>query len=446
MAPARTQEVADSASSGSLDHEPQRKTVHKGASPHPPDRGEDMPTIAEFASMLRDASTQTHLVPPGSPWHLYCDDAFEVAANRDFWRAEQEPAMYRILARKNSSRSTRHSVGHRAPGDTGLSVIKSLEVAGCFLFPLERGISAENALLCLNLLVRERPIPPASLFSDGIFDITRRKMGSWDKATMFRYITPLVVPSVEILAAAGSTRLECLVESIYEEWTNSSPLAGLPPRPDYSVGFHNAAFSDHQLVKLGPFVGRLAEQDQSFFMGTSNMYFPFLSCHVFRQGGAAHDAHHHTGHSMALAVRGVVELFRLLKREDEVNRQVLAFSVVHSCVVVQIYVHYAEVQGETTKYFRQELRSFNLEAGGGRDRWAAHSFIRNVYDVWMPMHLQKIHSAVDQLPTPHGDPVYGVVHPYEDDVDPTEDDVGPTGDDMDVDPPADQDDADWCDC
>ncbi len=49
------------------------------------------------------------------------------------------------------------------------------------------------------------------------------------------------------------------------------------------------------------------------------MYFPFLTCEV-KFGAAALDvADRQNAHSMTLAVRGVVELFRLKKRERELH-------------------------------------------------------------------------------------------------------------------------------
>ena len=34
----------------------------------------------------------------------------------------------------------------------------------------------------------------------------------------------------------------------------------------------------------------------------------------------------------------------------------------------------------------------------GREKWTAYKFTKSVYDVWMPIHLQRICSAIDQLP------------------------------------------------
>jgi len=47
---------------------------------------------------------------------------------------------------------------------------------------------------------------------------------------------------------------------------------------------------------------------------------------------------------MTLAVRSIVELFRAVKREDEVNRKILAFSVSHDHTSVRIYGQYHAFQ------------------------------------------------------------------------------------------------------
>ncbi|KIV97455.1 hypothetical protein PV10_01206 [Exophiala mesophila] len=35
----------------------------------------------------------------------------------------------------------------------------------------------------------------------------------------------------------------------------------------------------------------------------------------------------------------------------------------------------------------------------GKAKWTAYKFNKNVYDVWMPTHLKRICSAVDQIPS-----------------------------------------------
>lgn len=49
---------------------------------------------------------------------------------------------------------------------------------------------------------------------------------------------------------------------------------------------------------------------------------------------------------MTLAVRGVVELFKVVKRLKELNREILGFSISHDHCSVRIYGHYPIIDGE----------------------------------------------------------------------------------------------------
>lgn len=57
------------------------------------------------------------------------------------------------------------------------------------------------------------------------------------------------------------------------------------------------------------------------------MYFPFLTAGVKCRKAALDIADRQNAHSMTLSVRGVVRLFRLVKREEELHRRILEFSV-----------------------------------------------------------------------------------------------------------------------
>ncbi|KAH6614586.1 hypothetical protein B0J18DRAFT_494180 [Chaetomium sp. MPI-SDFR-AT-0129] len=193
-----------------------------------------------------------------------------------------------------------------------------------------------------------------------------------NEARIIQDISRLIVPSAESLAL-WNKNYKRLVESVNEGWNNSVPLTSTRPQPDYSVGFKRDAFTEDQLAKLSPFIGNFIAGDQSFFMGTYYMYFPFLTCEV-KCGAAALDiADRQNAHSMTLAVRSIVKLFCTVKREDEVNRKILAFSVSHDHQSVRIY--------------------------DGKEKWTTYQFTKNVYDTWMPKHFENICSAIDQLPS-----------------------------------------------
>jgi hypothetical protein len=154
-----------------------------------------------------------------------------------------------------------------------------------------------------------------------------------NETRVIRDISQLIVPSAETLATYGATKLMCLIESTNEGWDNSIPVTNPCPQPDYSVGFRRSAFTDDQLKKIQPFVGELTET--SYFMATYYMYFPFLTCEV-KCGAAALDiADRQNAYSATIAVRATVELFKLVKRENEIDRDILAFSISHDHTAVR---------------------------------------------------------------------------------------------------------------
>jgi hypothetical protein len=216
---------------------------------------------------------------------------------------------------------------------------------------------------------------------------------------IIRDIGLLIVPSAQTLATYGAKHLKLLAEGVNEGWNNAIPVYGPRPQPDYSVGFGRSAFTDNQLEKLKPFVGDIMDTYTSYFMATWRMYFPFLTCEV-KCGAAALDiADRQNAHSMTLAVRAIVELFRYVGREQELDREILAFSVSHDHRAVRIYGHYAVIEGKGQKYYRHPIREFSFTELDGKDKWTTYKFTKNVYEIWMPKHFKRICSAIDAFPS-----------------------------------------------
>lgn len=59
-------------------------------------------------------------------------------------------------------------------------------------------------------------------------------------------------------------------------------------------------------------------------------------------------------------MRAVIELFRLVKREKELDREILIFSISHDYESVRIYGHYPVVKEMKTIFYRYLIRKFNL--------------------------------------------------------------------------------------
>ncbi|KAH0848361.1 hypothetical protein AYO21_04387 [Fonsecaea monophora] len=271
-----------------------------------------------------------------------------------------------------------------------------LEAVGSYMDKSELDITKESKALCRDMLTKEQTTPKDSIFSDDVFEKAYRKFQDRNEARVIQDIAQLIVPSAETLATFGAQHLDKLTESINEGWNNSIPVTKRRPQPDYSVGFKRSAFTDDQLKKLQPFVGDLT--DNSFFMGTWYMYFPFFSSEV-KCGAAALDvADRQNAHSMTLAVRGVVELFRLVKREQELHREILAFSISHDNETVRIYSHYPVIEGKKTMFYRHTIRKFDFTEQDGKEKWTAYKFTKSVYNTWMPAHFKRLCSAIDAIP------------------------------------------------
>ncbi|EHY60797.1 hypothetical protein ABEF95_008896 [Exophiala dermatitidis] len=320
-----------------------------------------------------------------------------------------EPRMSHLFARKKSECSfgTR---GISTSSDQGPREDKNasyqdpsyswlLEAQGSYMVRSELGITKESELLCRSLFTAKQTVPRETIFSDGVFETALEKLQGKDEARVIQDIARLVVPSAETLASSGDRHLDILIESVNECWSDSIPLTKPRPQPDYSVGFRYSAFRDDQLKKLQPFVGELSDHYESFFMGTWYMYFPFFCAEVTCGAVSLDTADNQNAHSMTLAVRGIVELFRLVKREKELHREILAFSISHDHDSVRIYGHYPVIDGEKTRFYRHPIHKFCLTALGGRDKWTAYKFTKSLYGSWMPIHFKRLCSAIDDLPT-----------------------------------------------
>lgn len=279
--------------------------------------------------------------------------------------------------------------------------VQLFQLHGSFMKTSELDIAEESQKLCTILLDNEQKLPRESLFDDDIFRKTCQRVATRNEAIVTRDILPLIVPSAEIFASRVP-KLDYLIESVNEAWSNSQPITNSRPQPDYSVGFKRNAFTDEQLTRIAPVIGDFLAGDQSLFMATSEMYFPFLTCEVKCGAEALEYADRQNTHSMTLAVRAIVELFRLVDRESELHLQILAFSISHDHEAVRLYGHYPVIDKATAKieYYRYTIRQFYFTELNGREKWTAYRFTKNVYDVWVPIHLEKICSAIDQLQLP----------------------------------------------
>ena len=260
------------------------------------------------------------------------------------------------------------------------------------------GITDKSRALCRTLLGKEQIVPQNTLFRDDLFDETCESVQERNEAIIVRDISTLVCPSAQVLRIFSAKHLNHLYESVNEGWNSAIAFEGTRPQPDYSVGFGRSAFTQEQLNKLKPFVGEPGYKALTYFMATTRMYFPFLTSEVNCGAAALDIADCQNAHSMTVAVRAFVELFRSVKREKELDREILAFSISHDHRSVRIYGHYAVIEENKTTFYRHPIREFSFTEQDGKEKWTAYKFTKNVYD----HHSLELHklicSAIDGLP------------------------------------------------
>ncbi|MCJ1422333.1 hypothetical protein MMC29_000213 [Sticta canariensis] len=316
------------------------------------------------------------------------------------------------FARKKSSASLRRKNSQstlQTPSDQLPREIKSaqyrnpeyqieLERKGSFMRKSPLGVTDTSKSHCRTMLEKEQIFPQNTLFRDDLFDETCESMEGRNEAMIIRDISPLICPSAQVLRIYGAKHLNHLYESVNEGWNSAIPFHGTRPQPDYSVGFGYSAFTEEQLEKLEPFVGVIGSKMTTYFTATTRMYFPFLTCEV-KCGAAALDiADRQNAHSMTVALRALVDFFRLVKREKELDREILAFSISHDHRSVRIYGHCPVIEGDKTTFYRHPIHEFSFTALDGKEKWTTYQFVKNVYDHHSLKLHQLICSGIDGLP------------------------------------------------
>ncbi|KAH8730284.1 hypothetical protein GQ44DRAFT_723720 [Phaeosphaeriaceae sp. PMI808] len=256
----------------------------------------------------------------------------------------------------------------------------------------ELGLSAHSKEL-LDKLRKNPQVPPEStIFHPGKLRKHLDKLKGKNESRILQDISHLLVPSAETLASLGEDHLTGIVESVNEGWTNCIPITKPRPQPDSAFGYGKFSFSENQLDALRPALGDATMS--SWFKATYYMYFTFLAKEV-KTGSLGLDiADNQNGHSMTIAVRAVVKLFTAVGREQELHREIVAFAVSHDDQSVRLYAYYPAITGGKVTIWRHTIKKYYLDDD---TMWTAWSFTKNVYDIFNPLHINRIHSAIDDL-------------------------------------------------
>ena len=270
-----------------------------------------------------------------------------------------------------------------------------LESQGSFMRDSDKGPLPEERAMCKRLFTMTAPVPTDPLFQQARFLRFLALLEHRSELRICIDLHPRLVPSAELLSLHDDQRFDDLIDGYNDRWNKAIVFYKKFPQPDRTVAFREAALTEQQRRKLG-----IMPETSSMFSAREGMCFPFLTCEVKCGKQALDLADRPNANSMTIAVRGVVDLYRRAGRAADIHRRILGFSISHDDKLVQIYGHYPEIDGESTRYYRHLFRSFDCRDKDGEERWTSYTFVYNVYTQFAPQHLAAIRTTINQLPDP----------------------------------------------
>ncbi|KAL2783493.1 hypothetical protein BJX66DRAFT_344895 [Aspergillus keveii] len=147
-------------------------------------------------------------------------------------------------------------------------------------------------------------------------------------------------------------------------------------------------------------------EGSSYFKGAERMLLPFLTAEANCDEQVLQWVERKNMQSMGRALTGVVELFKLAKREKDLHRRILGFSVSYNSSIACVHAYYPIVTKKTStsevkaSYHRREISRVVWATDSDKDRWTIYHFILTLYRDWVPKHYELLCSAINALPEP----------------------------------------------
>ncbi|KAK8172640.1 hypothetical protein BKA80DRAFT_195358 [Phyllosticta citrichinensis] len=251
------------------------------------------------------------------------------------------------------------------------------------------GLTKSAEETCRRVLESSQTGPPRDA---DYFSRVSKRLQSKGETKVVQDIGPLVAPRVEPLYFGGDDSLEYLTESVDETWSLCVPILGPhPPRPDYAAGFHREiAFTERQLSVLKRFGNG---EDDSLVRVTENLSFPFFSFEAKAGGVDLAEAERQNVEDALIASRGIIELFKRANLAHEIDREILAFSVVYNDHEVRIFAHFADVLRSHPRFYRHQIDQKLISQA----ECATYKMVNYIYKVWAREHWERICRAIDTL-------------------------------------------------
>lgn len=144
----------------------------------------------------------------------------------------------------------------------------------------------------------------------------------------------------------------------------------------------------------------ISNPPRSLTTAREEIYFPFLTSEVKCGKQGLDLADRPNTHSMTIALRGIVDIYRKANRSSEVHRRALGFSISHDDNSARICAHYPEINGDNTTYWCDRIKELNFGDEKGKERWKCYQFTLNVCQYFALPLLERLKTVIDQLPDP----------------------------------------------
>lgn len=263
-------------------------------------------------------------------------------------------------------------------------------------------ILKDSKTLCLKYLESNRQIISSSIFSPTQFSDVLDRVQNCDETRIQRDVTPWVVPSAENLIVCGELKSDYIGEDLNAEWSRCATMRSTKPKPCYTAGLLNPAFTEEEVNKLENYA-----QPTKPFRFTSRICFPFLMCEAKTGENGLIQAARQNAHSASVAVRAIIMLYQeafghTSLRVHQLYGKVLVFSVSHDRDRVALYGHFAILKPNhprDLKFYRHRIDDiFSLTSAA--HQYKSYNFVRDIYEDFAPIYRKRIKDAVQELPRP----------------------------------------------
>ncbi|KXL45095.1 hypothetical protein M433DRAFT_134797 [Acidomyces richmondensis BFW] len=316
---------------------------------------------------------------------------------------DQDPKMSGPLAKKRlRSTSYTQSVkdGENPPAHSRRHE-ERMEEAGLVMADNPAGINEACRTLCEDLLRSEPSIIQSTFPEKERFAKVLDRVRYRNEARIVRDVTPVLVPSAELLHIDGFPGLEHATEAVDALWEGIATLCGPTPKPDLVIGISPSAFTNEEKENL-----KMHHTSHCPNRFPESMYFPFLVCEVKCSDKSIREAERQAMHSASIAANAIIQLYKKVSRAHELNRKLLTISVAHDNSTVMVFGHFAYIMDDRVTFFRHRIYENNfgaslayaIAATHDTDEWCrAYKVAMGIYEHLFPKHLSRIKSAVVQL-------------------------------------------------